>query len=403
MKKSSNKKDLTLIDQLAYLKTEPVRSPENFNRGKAAFLAQAQEMGAGVTQTENRRHNWWMHPIQTIFVNRRKERSPMLSTLATVLLVVSIIFGGGVTVAAAQSSQPDQALYGVKILSENVRFDLTTKPQAQYQLALDFANRRVEEMQAMVQAGSVPPEGLQTRYQAQVEQAIRIAANLPDEEAVQALAQVQTRLQSQEQMLLQMQAGANPEAEAALVRSRQMVQERLQMVINGLSDPVQLRNQLQQQGGMGGPQNNGQQGENQMGGMQEPPTKGEQNGQGTQVMGTGMGDGNPWTDDTPTPGSGYGPGPGTGDCTGCTPSGSGMGSNPWTTGTPTPDSSYGPGPGGGMGSNPYTTGTPTPGSSYGPGPGDGGGMMNTPQTPSNGGDAGMMGTTDPGGNMGGNH
>ncbi len=405
------KNELEIIDQLSYLKTEPDRKPEHVREGRAAFLAQAREVAAGVSHTEERRHKWWMHPIQTIFVNRRKEQSPMLATLATVLLVVSIVFGGGgVTVAAAQSSQPDQPLYGLKLLSEDVRFDLTSNPQSQYQLALEYTSRRAEEIQTMVQAGNVPPEAIQTRYQQQVEQAIRIAANLPDAQAVQALAQVKTRLQDQEQLFLQMQTGISLNAEAAVMRSRQMVQERLQWVDEGLSDPAQLRSQFRQQEGMNNDQENGQQqGGQQMGGM----NNGENNGQGTQVMGPGMGDGNPWTDETPTPGSGYGPGPGTGDCTDCTPSG--QSGNPWTTGTPTPGSSYGPGPGtgdctsctpsgGGMGGNPYTTGTPTPGSSYGPGPGDGGGMMNTPEvTPPGGNNGGMMPTQDPGSGMGGHH
>ena len=169
----------------------------------------------------------------------------MFSTLATIVLVVSLVLGGGgVTVAAAQNSQPDQPLYGVKVLSEDVRLGLSADPQSEYQLALEFANRRAEEIRAMLQAGSIPPEAVQTRYQNQVEQAIQFALNLPNDQAVQALEQIRTRLQTQQQAFLQVQTNGSPKAEAVLVQCQQMLQERLQWVEQGLTDPAKLRDQL---------------------------------------------------------------------------------------------------------------------------------------------------------------
>ena len=271
----------------------------------------------------------------------------MLSTLATLLLIVSLVLGGGgATVAAAQSSQPDQPLYGVKVLSEDVRLGLSAGPKSEYQLALEFANRRAGEIQKMLQAGSVPPESVQARYQNQVEQTIQYALNLPDDQAIQALEQIHTRLQNQQQAFLEIQANASPNAKAALIRSRQMLQERLQWVEEGLTDPTQLRDQLRLRD------------RQQKQGIQSSATPSEQ---ATQES-PGTGGGNPWTTGTPTPGSGYGPGPGTGDCGNCTPTADGQGGNPWTTGTPTPGSGYGPGPG------PDPTRTCTPGSGPGPQP-----------------------------------
>lgn len=258
----------------------------------------------------------------------------MFGTLATVVVIVMLVLGGGgTTVAAAQSSYPDQPLYALKLWSEDLRLRFTADPQAELQLALEFTARRADEIRVMVQNGSVPPESVQTRYQSEVEQAIQIAANFPDGQAVQALEQVRSRLQTQQAELLKVRAQGSTQAEASLLRSREMIQERLQWVGEGLKDPVQLRDQLRQRDQLRD---------------RDPLSTSAPAGQATQAGQPATGDGNPWTTGTPTPGSGYGPGPGSG--------------NPWTTGTPTPGSGYGPGPG------PDPTRTCTPGSGNGPGP-----------------------------------
>jgi hypothetical protein len=333
--------DPELMRKLSLLQATSPRDPEKEKIGRAAFLAGAQEFAGAVTQPEKRRHNGWMHALQSIFSIRRKEHSPMFSAFATALLIVSLILGGGgITVAAAQNSQPDQALYSLKVWSEEARLDLSAGSQAEYQLALQFANRRADEIQALVQAGGIPPQTVQTRYQAQVEQAIQFAMNLPDEQAAKALQQIRSNLQVQQQAFLELQVNGSPMAEAAMLQTRQMLQERLQWVEVGLTDPAQLRDQLRKQDRLNSP----------------TPVN-----QSTQLA-PGTGSGNPWTTGTPTPGSEYGPGQGTGDCETCTPSGSGQGSNPWTTGTPTPGSGYGPGQGTG------DCETCTPGSSNHTGP-----------------------------------
>jgi len=216
----------------------------------------------------------------------------MVNPILALVLVLSLVFGGGgATVAAAQSSLPDQPLYGLKLWSEDARLSFTNQPESGWQVALQFAERRITEIRAMIEAGKQPDEALQTRYEAQLEQAFRFAQNLPDEQALQALEQIRQRLRLQEEQLSQL-----PANQAVLVQTRSMIQQRLQWVENGLQEPHQFRQRLQQ----GLPQ------------QDVPPAQPDS--------------GNPWTDDTPTPGSGYG---------------SGQGGNPWTDETPTPGSGYG--------------------------------------------------------------
>ncbi len=331
--------DPKLLEKFLLLRKSPVRNSDKALLGRSNFIQEAQDIKKAVSSPVKSRHKRWMDSFQSIFVTRRKDRSPMLSTFATISIILALLFGGGgVTVAAAQSSQPDQPLlYEVKLLSEDFRMSLASDPQTQYQIALDFADRRAEEIQTILAAAGIPPESLQFRYQNQVEATIRFAMNLPDSQAIQALEQIQTRLQSQQKALLQVQANGSPAAVAALLQARQMIQERLQWVQNGLTNPTQLRDQLQQRN-----------------------QDRYHSTQATQLA-PGTGGGNPWTTGTPSPNSGYGPGNGTGVCINCTSTLNDLGNNnPWTTGTPTPNSGYGPGPG--PSSEPICTCTPGIGS-----------------------------------------
>jgi len=339
--------DPQLAAIIAVLQAVPSRNQDRARLGRAAFLQQAKEMAAAVTPTQKSRHNGWMHALPSISVIRRKEKSPMFSSLPTILFLVTLVFGGsGATLAAAQVSQPDQPFYGVKVMSEDVRLALSTDPQSEYQLTLEFSNRRAKELQAMLQAGRTPPEVVQSRYQNQVDQAIQFALALPDHQAILALEQIRTRLQIQHQALLQVQTNGSPQAEAALIQSRQMVQARLQWVEAGLLNPTQLRDQLRQH----------DQQRKQDNPISATPVE------PSPKASSGTGSANSWITGTPTPGSGYGPGPGTGVCENCTPTVSQPGGNPWTTGTPTPGSGYGPGPG------PDPAPTCTTGSGVGLGP-----------------------------------
>lgn len=303
---AKNEIDPEVIDHLESLKKIPERDAQKAEEGRAAFMKAAEKEFEGVSPFPVERHNHWMKSIRSKKTIQRKEHSRMFNFVTTILIAFSLLLGGGgVTVAAAQGSLPDQALYGVKLLSEDVRLKVTNDPEAQFQLAMDYAQHRAAEIQSMLQSGNVPDEAVQTRYQAQVEEALQYALKLPDSQAIQALQQIQTRLQEQNQALTRVQTNGSPAAEAALLRNRQMIQEHLQWVQGGLSDPEKFKQQMQNRGGQ----------------EQNPAMETESATRAPADTGAG----NPWTTGTPTPLSGYGPGPG-----------------PSTTATP--EGFYGPGP-----------------------------------------------------------
>ena len=78
--------------------------------------------------------------------------------IAFALAVVAFFGGTSATVYAAQDSLPDQGLYPVKLWIEDSLLALTISPPARLSTILDFADRRVAEMQGLVSAWKPVPE-----------------------------------------------------------------------------------------------------------------------------------------------------------------------------------------------------------------------------------------------------
>ena len=170
-----------------------------------------------------------------------------MTTLGTFILIISLIVGGsGVTAVSAQNSLPDSSLYPVKLLTEDIQFGFTRDPYAKWQLSLQLTESRMEEIRTMLSSGSVPTEAVLQRLNTRLEQTLQLASSLGGEQAAQALTQTQARLETQAQMMLQVQT-STPEGLAVMSRVQQMIQERIHQTQTGLENPLQLQQQLQQQ------------------------------------------------------------------------------------------------------------------------------------------------------------
>lgn len=79
---------------------------------------------------------------------------PLFAYLAIVALMLVAVFGGGaVTVMAAGSALPGDVLYPVKLNTEQAQLNLTSNPERQAELYLQFAQHRLEEMNALTALG----------------------------------------------------------------------------------------------------------------------------------------------------------------------------------------------------------------------------------------------------------
>ncbi len=162
-----------------------------------------------------------------------------MTTLISVITILGLLLGGTGTVYASQDSLPTDVLYPVKVLTEEVRLELAADPQVEMNLLLGYAQRRVDEIAALVEEGVIPPDATMTRLNLQLQQALQLASEMDDAAMTQALLQNQTRLHVMLQNQLQRMENipASGEAELALEQVRIRLEEQLRLVENGLADP----------------------------------------------------------------------------------------------------------------------------------------------------------------------
>lgn len=340
--------------RLEPLREAPVRNPAKAVRGRTAFLVEARRIaatrpkGVPVSVGAPSRLNQWIKHIRNPF--SREERYSMFGAMSSILVILALVFGGaGATVYAAQGSLPDQVLYPIKTVSEDVQLALVGQAQNRLELALSFADRRVDEMLALRAAGEAIPPETATRLENHIRLALQIAAGMYPDQLPQALQQIRTHLARQERLMEMAQNGAAGADEPLLQQVRLMLREQNRLIEQGLQEPARFRYQLQLK--FGAPAV-----------TPSPATTGS----------------------AAATGNSYGPGPdaglGTPSCGTCTPvmdgSGPGPGPGPLEYGkTPEPEPGQGPGPG------PEAQPTPEP-AGGGNGDSNGGSPTNT-QEPGN--------------------
>jgi hypothetical protein len=164
-----------------------------------------------------------------------QERSPMFALAIKLMLVLAVAFGGaGVTGAVAQNSLPNEALYPVKLLIEDVQLGLASTPDAQIEAQLEQAQQRVREMVQLTDRGAAIPAEVPVRLQTRLQAALQIAAQLDDQSMRAALDRIQLRTQDQ---LREMERLQLHEPVQALTQAREMAQL-------GLRDPQLFRERV---------------------------------------------------------------------------------------------------------------------------------------------------------------
>ncbi len=156
----------------------------------------------------------------------------MFTLAIKLVLMLAVMFGGaGVTAAAAQSSLPNEALYPVKLLIEDVQSGLASTPDAQIDVQLEHAQQRVREMVQLTDRGMAVPFDVPVQLQTQLQAALQIAAQEDDQSMQAALNRIQLRTQDQ---LREMEQLHLKNAAQVLTQAREMAQL-------GQSDPQFFR------------------------------------------------------------------------------------------------------------------------------------------------------------------
>ncbi len=145
--------DPELKELLDLLRPVPERTPEATAAGRAKFIA---ELDAIYPVERKVRKGLWSTILVDFDLLKEKfgMKSLVFRTFVAILAVLVLVLGGaGMTAQAAAGALPGDALYGVKTGLEQARLSLTNAADAQVRLYLELANRRLEEMDALVEAG----------------------------------------------------------------------------------------------------------------------------------------------------------------------------------------------------------------------------------------------------------
>ncbi len=154
-----------------------------------------------------------------------------MGTIATIMIILGLVLGGtSATAYAAQDDLPNQFLYPVKLLTEDIQSGLTTNTQAKLDLALEFAETRINEIIQLKEEGLVPPEPVYANLEMQIQNAIMLSTQLGENNLEPALLQIRDRLQIQEQLM------DKDDQSPTLLRTRTLLQERIQLIDTGLAN-----------------------------------------------------------------------------------------------------------------------------------------------------------------------
>jgi len=177
------------------------------------------------------------HSVSKLNVSRHKEwnfpilKELKMGTLATIMIILGLMLGGTTATAyAAQDALPTDTLYPVKLLTEDIQFDLTGNTAAKLELALEFAETRISEIIQLKEEGLMPPEGVYAELENQIQQAILLSTQMGESNLEPALLQIRDRIQDQ----LKLMDGTGDGS--ILLRTRTLLQERVQLIETGLGN-----------------------------------------------------------------------------------------------------------------------------------------------------------------------
>ncbi|MFC1923314.1 DUF5667 domain-containing protein [Chloroflexota bacterium] len=149
--------DPKLIEKIELMRSTPERDPQSVTQGRDRFLAELD----GIPVNGSRSPLAWFSGLINRNFNQREENSIStksqkfaFSTLIAIIIVVVMLFGGAsATAYASQSALPGDGLYPVKTRLELAQIALESDDYSETQLHLLFAQKRMDEINALLLHG----------------------------------------------------------------------------------------------------------------------------------------------------------------------------------------------------------------------------------------------------------
>ena len=170
----------------------------------------------------------------------RKQWLPMQGTmrLATALAAVVLVFGMVLGVGqAAAHSLPGEPLYGLKLAAENVRLALTKVPQAEAELSLALAEKRLAEITDLLAQGEPIEESVPQRLEQQLMAALQAALEMEEPARTQALLQLEAMIQQQQRAMTTAMVQLGPQAQIRVQQLLRVMERAHEQVRAGLGEP----------------------------------------------------------------------------------------------------------------------------------------------------------------------
>jgi hypothetical protein len=227
------------IDALRRVTVE--RDPDVVNKTRAEFISKVEYLYVSKPVPQRLTlQNYFQNLIRS-----GKVRFAMAPTLISMVLALALFLGGsGISVVAAQNSQPDNILYPVKLLSEDIQELFTIRPQEKLNLAIYLSQKRLDEISQVLEKGEIPDETVLSRLQNHLMTAFQLAVET-DPNNNEEMLRLQNRLQEQIRIMDQLHIGENPQGETVLMRTRDLLQTQIRLVDNSLKSPelIKIQNQ----------------------------------------------------------------------------------------------------------------------------------------------------------------
>jgi hypothetical protein len=268
-----------LKKSLESLQDVPERDLQAIHVGRENYLAQVRNL-------KPRKRVFRKSARQGVSPGRRGWVTRFAAIAAVILVALS---GLGGTIYAAQAAQPDDLLYSVKTLTEEIQVQLEEDPEDKLDLYVSFANRRMQEIQTQASAGQLVSEKALALLEQHTRQMLEQAAKLSEFGMNKALRQIRENLQLQNQMMAELGKEYPQGFPPGLLQAEENIRQRLQLVENAIEEPEGFQEQMQLEQMQ-------QQGEENEPGNQDAPQgdpNNDPNGgqKGTEAPGSGNGNG----------------------------------------------------------------------------------------------------------------
>jgi hypothetical protein len=230
--------DPRVFQLLEQLRPIPPRDPEAEKRGRDRFLSEVESLSlpsrprSPLALLVRRLQGLADHQAQdTDKENQMTNPKTRFALTAIMLLIVAIAFlfgGSAITAMASQSALPGDALYPVKMTIEQTQLTLARSAAVRAQLQLEFAERRLAEIEALVAEGRYQQVSTATvEYEAFIRNAladIDLISQVDPSQATQLMLQISQSLARYARTLTVMMGNVPEPVRAELMRSIEAVQ-----------------------------------------------------------------------------------------------------------------------------------------------------------------------------------